>query len=158
MRIRLTLLGGGDNSTEVYSSESAALARLDELKNRAAGIVGSVQIEPAGKPRTAHEVLHQYPCLVSHMICESLGYFTPQAAAEALLAYIEGRPFACEYYSHLAGGFDEAKLLVVGKEVIERAFSGRHRHRGYMAHYPTAKALVEHVREGGKGPQLASWF
>ena len=73
-------------------------------------------------------------------------------------AHIEGRPSGCENYTHLAGGSGEAMLLQVGKQVIERAFRDRRHHRGYMAHYPTAKTLVEHVNGGGDGPQLASWF
>ena len=158
MRVRLTLPQAGDNYTEVYPDQETARARIRELEEHA-NWLGQIQIQiPAGKPRTVQEVLQRFPCLVGHMICQSLGYFTPNAAAGALLAYIEGQAFACEYYTLLAGGFSEAKLLEVGKEVIERAFRGRHHHRGYMAHYPTAKTLVEHVNGGGEGPQLASWF
>lgn len=115
------------------------------------------------RPTTKAQVLDRYPCLVGHMICESLGYFTPEAAALALLAYIEKQPFSCEWYTHMGGMHKgvwptDEKLLQVGRSVVERAFRGRHRHRGYMAHYPQAKALVDHVRAGGKGPIFASWF
>jgi hypothetical protein len=164
MRVRLTLLDGGDGYTEVYPSEESARARIEEiLRAGADDIVSSIQIEPAGKPRTQREILQRYPCLVGHMICESLGYFTPDAAAGALLAYIEGRPFACEWYTHMGGMYkgewpSDEKLLQVGKDVIERSFRGRHHHRGYMAHYPNAKALVDHVGGGGKGPIFASWL
>ena len=35
-------------------------------------------------PTTQEEVIQRFPRLVAHMICESLGYFTPLAAANAL--------------------------------------------------------------------------
>lgn len=112
----------------------------------------------ARQPADQAEVLRRYPALVAHMICESLGYFTPGAAANAILCYVRGLPFFCEYYTHLAGGFDHAKVRAVGREVIERAYRTRRHHRGYMAHYPHARALVDHVNAGGEGPILASWF
>jgi len=92
------------------------------------------------------------------MICESLGYFTPNAAANAILRYKRGEPFYCEWYTHIAGGFDKEKVLRVGKDVIKWSFQNRSHHVGYMAHYPRARAIVEHVRQGGEGPILASWF
>jgi hypothetical protein len=159
MRVRLTLPDAGENNTEVYPSVKAARARIAELQERAPWL-GQLQVEmgPAGKPQTRKEVLHRYPCLIGHIICDSLGYFTPQSAAGALLAYIEGQSFACEWYCHMAGGYNHDKLLQVGKQVVERAFRSRRHHRGYMAHYPQAKALVQHVRGGGEGPVFASWF
>ena len=104
------------------------------------------------------EILNRWPRLTGHLICDSLGYFTPEAAANALLHHRRGEPFACEWYVHMARGFDKKKLLEVGSEAVQRAFRSRHHHRGYMAHYPQARALVEHVRRGGEGPLLASWF
>jgi len=38
----------------------------------------------AKKSRTQAEVLHRLPYLVAHLIAESLGYFTPQSAANAI--------------------------------------------------------------------------
>jgi hypothetical protein len=147
--------------TEVYPSEDAARARIAELDQLQ--VEARVQVQPAGKPQTWGEVMQRYPCLVGHMICVSLGYFTPQSAAGALLAYIEGRPYSCEWFTHMGGMYkgewpSDEKLLQVGKEVVEQAFRGRHHHKGYMAHYPQAKALMDHVRGGGKGPVFASWF
>ena len=109
-------------------------------------------------PETIKETLNRWPRLTAHLICESLGYFTPEAAAHALLDYKHGRPDWCEWYVHMAQGFDTEKLLEVGRKVVERALRSRHHHRGYMAHYPQARALVEHVRRGGEGPLFASWF
>ena len=109
-------------------------------------------------PETTREALNRWPRLTAHMICESLGYFTPEGAAGALLDHKRGYGHFCEYYIHLAQSWKEDKVLEVGRKVIERAFRGRHHHRGYMAHYPQARALVEHVRRGGEGPMFASWF
>jgi len=163
MRVRLTLLDGGDNYSEVYPSEAAARARLEKLKDRAADIVGAVQIEPAGKPRTVQEVLQRYHCLTAHLIAESLGYFTPNAAANVILSYIRGEAFFCEFYTHIGGMYkgewpSEEKVMEVGKEVIQSAFRKRHHHKGYMASYELARALIEKVRNGGEGPVFASWF
>lgn len=114
-------------------------------------------------PQNQQEVLKRYPILVSHMICCSLGYFTPQSAANALLSYVQGEPNFCEWYSHMAGGmhppsFDHEKLREVVRRVLEDSVALRRTHTGYMASYPQARALVEHVRQGGKGPVFASWF
>ncbi|MBI4294652.1 MAG: hypothetical protein HY669_00620 [Chloroflexi bacterium] len=109
-------------------------------------------------PTTQAEALKRWPRLTAHMICESLGYFTPEAAANAILHYKEGVGNWCDWYVHMAQGFNEQKLLQVGRRVIESAFHVRHHHQGYMAHYPLARALVERVREGKSGPMLASWF
>src|SRR3990170_7896822 len=70
------------------------------------------------RPQTRVEVLRRYPRLVAHMICVSLGYFTPAAAAGALLDYIQGETHACEYYCHMAQGWDREKLLKVGRDVV----------------------------------------
>ena len=121
-------------------------------------MVSSVQSKPRPKPQSMQEVIQRYPRLTSHMVCDSLGYFTPEAAAHALLNYIQGEPCWCEWYLHMARGFDQVRLLEVGKSVVERAFRGRHGHTGYMAHYPQARALVDHVRAGGQGPIFASWM
>jgi len=121
-------------------------------------------VQPKFEPPTNQkEALNRYPILVSHMICQSLGYFTPKSAANALLAYIQGEPFFCEWYSHQAGGmhppsFEPEKLLEVGRRVVEDSFKSRRTHHGYMADYHRARALVEHVRQGGEGPVFASWF
>lgn len=114
-------------------------------------------------PQNQQEVLQRYPILVSHMICCSLGYFTPSSAANALLCYIQGEPMFCEWYSHMAGGmhppsFDHEKLKEVGRRVLEDSVQYRRNHTGYMASYQRARALVEYVRSGREGPVLASWF
>ena len=104
------------------------------------------------------EVMDRYPRLTAHTICESLGYFTPAAAANAILHHIRGHPYWCEWYMHMAGDYpDDNRIRNIGIEVIGRAFRERHHHQGFMAHYPAAKELVEHVCSGGEGPIFMSW-
>jgi hypothetical protein len=120
------------------------------------------------KIRTQAEVLQRLPCLVAHLIAESLGYFTPEAAANAIAYYTNGQPFYCEWYcdwssKRLARGRTECGTLddtvrEVGELAIRNAFTRRHRHRGPMAEFKRALALVLHVRQGGEGPIFASWF
>ena len=129
-----------------------------------AGYRAALSITRPQTPKDQAEVLQRYPILVSHMICASLGYFTPQAAANALLCYFQGEPMFCEWYSHMAGGsigppcFARGKLLKVGQWVVETSFQYRRTHTGMMAEYGRARALVDHVRQGGEGPTFASWF
>ena len=110
------------------------------------------------QPKNATEVLQRYPRLTGHLICESLGYFTPGAAANAIKDHIEKRPCFCEWYTHMAGGYHEEKVLQVGIDTLRRTFEHRHHHRGYMSEYAQAKMLVDHVLAGGEGPVFASWF
>jgi hypothetical protein len=51
---------------------------------------------------TAEDALRRWPRVVAHLICESLGYFTPEAAAMAVARHLNGQPHHCEYYSHCA--------------------------------------------------------
>lgn len=114
---------------------------------------------------TQREVLRRYPRLTAHLICQSLGYFTPLSAANAICAHLEGRAFSCEWYSHMCscrgmGLFHEQTLLDVGRDTLRRAFEGRHRHKGYMAEYQHALALVkaELAEKGKTSGMLAAWF
>lgn len=118
----------------------------------------STQLKTRPLPQSNREALDRWPRLTAHLICDSLGYFTPEGAACALLAHKRGHGHFCEWYIHMAQGFNEKRVLEVGRKTLLRAFQGRHHHYGYMAHYPQARALVEEVRRGGKGPIFASWF
>jgi hypothetical protein len=108
--------------------------------------------------KVMHDVITRYPRLTAHLICESLGYFTPESAATAILHYIRKKPYFCEWYSHMAQGYDDQKVLEVGVNTLTRTFKRRKYHKGYMAEYTYAKKLVDHVVAGGKGPEFASWF
>ena len=111
---------------------------------------------PEKPPESIEDILNRFPILVAHLICESLGYFTPQAAANAILSHRQGFIHACEWYMHMAGR--DRDPLQVGRDVLNRAFKARRHHRGYMAHYPQARALVEAVRtKQTSGPVFSSW-
>ncbi len=110
------------------------------------------------RPQTKQDVMRRYPYLVSHMICESLGYFTPGAAAMAVRHHMMGEANFCEWYVHMAQGYDEKKVIAVGVDTIRRAFQNRHHHHGYMAEVELAKRLVLRELVTGEGPLFASWF
>ena len=109
----------------------------------------------------------RYPGLTAHLICESLGYFTPLSAAGAILAHIQGRSNACEWYLSMAAPrrpasiFDEdsptRSLTEIGRDTLARAFGRRHHHRGYMASYRQARLLVERELAGGSPALFQSW-
>jgi hypothetical protein len=114
---------------------------------------------------TRNAALRRYPLLISHMICESLGYFSPLCAANALAHHINGTPFACEWYSHICqcrgqGLFHDDTLVQVGRDVVLAAFKNRHHHKGSMADLERALVLVlaERNNAGATAGMLASWF
>ena len=101
-------------------------------------------------PWSAPAVLRRYPRLVAHMICESLGYFTPTGAAVALADALNGHENWSEYIFSCHGRDPT--------HVVRRAIQGRRTHRGYMAHYPQALAIVAREILTGEQPLIASWF
>ena len=108
-------------------------------------------------PQTSAGVLQRYPRLTGHLICESLGYFTPASAANAISAHIRKEPFYCEWYIHMES-FGKRTILAIGADTLKNAFRNRHHHSGYMAEYQLAKQIVDQVRAGGEDPVFASWF
>lgn len=120
---------------------------------------------PVNRPMSWEQALQRWPRLVAHMICESLGYFTVQSAANALAHHKAGKSYACEWYSYQChcrgkGFFDEETLLQVGRDVVLGAIRRRSYHQGYMAEYQQAIALVraELKQRGFTSGMLASWF
>jgi len=103
------------------------------------------------------EVLQRYPRLVGHLISESLGYFTPESAANAIVFYKRGEPFHCEWYWSMARDWNDDTILRVGREVLSHAFTRRKWHSGFMSEYKLAKTMTDHVAHGGRGPLLMSW-
>ncbi|MCY2987536.1 MAG: hypothetical protein NTY19_06690 [Planctomycetota bacterium] len=122
----------------------------------------------ATKVRTRGDVIQRLPCLTAHLIAESLGYFTPQSAANAIAYYTTGEAFFCEWYydwaskrfaSHNTECADVRDTVrEVGELAIQNAVRRRGHHRDPMAEFKRALALVRHVRQGGDGPTFASWF
>ena len=117
-------------------------------------------------PDTQPEAMTRWPCLTAHVICESLGYFTPDGAALALLRHKRREPHHCEWYWAMNGfeqgrslgdDFDNA-LLKINRNVITRAYEKRSNHKGYMAEYQRALTLVKRQLKTGERPLLASWF
>ena len=134
-------MSGAPARAKFTGSESSAMTRKGKRPN----------------PQDSAEVLDRYPSLVGHMVCESLGYFTPRAAAGALLDYIHEKETWCEWYLDMRDR-GTRDLLEIGRKVVARSFSRRHSHRGYMAEYKIAKVLVDRERSGKEAPILASWF
>ena len=102
------------------------------------------------RPESTVDYMRRYPRLVSHIICESLGYATPSRAASILKDAHERRENWCEWldacYNHDA------------LRCVRDSIRGRHRHHGYMADYDYAIALVRRAIASGKEPELTSWF
>jgi hypothetical protein len=108
---------------------------------------------------TQEEILKKYPRLVSHMIAESLGYFTPRSAANAIIHAKLQLPFFCEMYCHFARhakDFD-AEVLEITRAYPFQAFAQRRTHTGYMAEYKLARRIVKNALRGND-PVFASWF
>lgn len=136
------------------------LASRSEVRNCRTTMSEKLQLpDDSGIPRRPIDDLKKYRKLVGHTICESLGYFTPRAALNVVLANRNGEPLACEWYSHISqcsgqGAFERGSLI----EIIQRAFTRRRDHRGYMAEYERARAIVDHEIDGDPPSELASWF
>jgi hypothetical protein len=113
---------------------------------------------------TQRQAIVRYPRLIAHLMCESLGYFCPLSAANAIAAYLNNEPFGCEWYAHMLDcsgkGFSHEGLLEVNKRTIQRAIAGRHRHKGPMAEIQYARQLVwrELENEGISHGMFAGWF
>ena len=105
-------------------------------------------------PETTDQVLEIYPALTAHLICQSLGYFTPHAAANAILAHRNGQDFYCEWY--MSQRRADKTMREIGARAIKTAFRMRHSHQDYMAHYPLARALVDAAKQGME-PTFSSW-
>lgn len=69
----------------------------------------------------------------------------------------QNRPCACEWYLHMAG-LGGRSLEDVGRDTLRRAIHSRRHHRGFMAEYTHARALVDRTVKTGQGPLFASWF
>jgi hypothetical protein len=102
------------------------------------------------RPTTPADFMRRYPRLVAHMICFSLGYATPQKAANICLDAINGRENWCEWiYSCYRRD---------PKPALAGAIRNRHNHSGYMSEYRQAIAIVRRELTTGQSPMFASWF
>jgi hypothetical protein len=102
------------------------------------------------KELCVQETMKRYPCITAHVVAESLGYATPSCAARILKDARERRKNYCEWiYSCYTGD-----PLVA----VKNAIKNRHYHRGFMADYRLARALVQKAIETGQEPLFGSWF
>lgn len=105
---------------------------------------------PLSNDASADQYLRRYPRVVSHIICESLGYATPQLAAMILRDAKLGRENWCEWlYSCYSRD---------PRRAVRDAIRNRHHHRGYMADYRTAWHIVRRAIDDNQHPLFASWF
>ena len=96
------------------------------------------------------DYLRHYPRIVAHIICESLGYATPTRAARILMDAHQREQNWCEWiYSCYSCD---------PRPAVRNAIRSRHYHKGYMADYRQARAIVERAIRSGDEPLLASWF
>lgn len=106
---------------------------------------------------TREDVLRRWPNLIAHLICQSLGYFTPCSAANAVLSFLRREAYWCEWYCHMAGAYSDEKILAVGERTLRAAIQDRKTHHGYMADFNAGLHAVRNEL-AGHGPLLASWF
>ena len=95
-------------------------------------------------------ILARYPALVAHIIADSLGYACPSTAAAILRDAIQKKENWCEWI-YTCYGRDPRKML-------KSCIRNRHHHKGYMAEYKRALALVLRKIYDGSEPSFASWF
>lgn len=97
---------------------------------------------------TNEEIARRYPTLTAHVVCESLGYFTPACAARAIRDAVTGKPFFCEWYMHrvrYAPTKEEDYLKAITettREVLQEAIARRKFHTGMMSSLAAGKAAV----------------
>ncbi len=94
--------------------------------------------------------MERYPRITAHIISESLGYATPTRAAIIGFHGMRNEPNNCEWV--------DACYQSNARKVLENSIRSRHFHKGYMAEYKLAKAIVDHAINTREEPILASWF
>jgi hypothetical protein len=105
---------------------------------------------PRHRLETVADYMKRYPRLTAHVIAESLGYAPPSRAARIVMdAHLKQENW-CEWIA--------ACYKCDPRPAVERAFKYRHSHKGYMAEYKLAKALVDQANQTGDEPMFASWF
>lgn len=123
---------------------------LGQIRNCLKDTPREVQITVKPAEPNAYSIAKRWPRLTAHVICESLGYCTPESAAAIIWDGKLGRPNWCEMIWACYKGDARAFL--------RKAIRGRKYHFGYMAHYPYARAIVKRFIATGDSPEFASWF
>lgn len=104
----------------------------------------------AFKSLATQDVMRRFPRIVAHIIAESLGYATPTCAARILHRAMEHQEDWCEWVYTCYGRN--------ARKCVAWAVRNRRLHKGYMAEYRRARALVEQAIATRREPELASWF
>src|SRR5437867_5722426 len=99
---------------------------------------------------TPQDIMRCYPRITAHIIAESLGYATPSKAALILRDAKYRQENWCEW---IYTCYDRNPL-----RAVQAAVRSRHHHKGYMAEYGLAKALVDRALRDCNEPTFASWF
>jgi hypothetical protein len=98
------------------------------------------------------DYIRKYPRIVSHIICESLGYAIPTIAGMILRDAHLRKENWCEW---IYSCYNRDPL-----PALRGAIRNRKHHKGYMADYGLARAIVDrfNATDGREEPMLASWF
>jgi hypothetical protein len=102
------------------------------------------------KNLTKEAVMARYPALVAQIIAESLGYACPSTAANILRDVIQKKENWCEWIASC--------YKCDPRMMLEQCIRTRHYHKGYMADYKQAMALVARALYDGREPLFSSWF
>ena len=102
------------------------------------------------KELSVKETMKRYPRITAHIIAESLGYATPSCAARILKDARKGRENYCEW---IYSCYDKNPL-----RAVQDSIKNRHYHKGFMAEYKQAYALVKRAIETDEEPLFGSWF
>jgi hypothetical protein len=107
-------------------------------------------VHKARNGMTPVDVIRRWPALVAHLICESLGYATPDVAAMIILDAINGKENWCEWV-YSCYKCDPKKPLAA-------CIRNRKGHTGYMSEFKQALAITFKEILTGDSPVFASWF
>lgn len=113
---------------------------------------GRIPIADLGR----EDAMRRWPRLTAHLIAESLGYFTPEGAAGAVLSFKRNQEHWCEWYMHMAAA-GRKPILQVGAETLRRAIRFRRMHCGYMSSYELARKIIQRYQQTGESPLFMSW-
>jgi len=111
---------------------------------------GKVPVRKTRAELTKADIVVRWPALTSHLICESLGYATPDVAAQIILDAVTGQQNWCEWL------FSCYKCDPM--KALKDSIRNRHHHTGYMAEFKRALAITILATFTGRGPMFASWF
>src|SRR5947209_4489468 len=102
------------------------------------------------RPASLDEYLQRYPRTCATIIAFSLGYATPQCAANILRDAHLRQPNWSEWIFEC---YNTNPL-----PAVQAAIQSRHALKGYMSEYHEALRIVRRTNRTGEHPDFASWF